>query len=140
MVYIPRNWHFSCFLFWNVLIENFREALHLFLYKKASIAILTCHDILQIFFTLAASLCFSMTKVIFICMYILQGGWIFFCFYIFDKRSSFQAAEQGSEIVVKQVRFLLWIIWLLLSLIVSVCQAVSRLNSVSATASPYPNR
>ena len=29
---------------------------------------------------------------------------VFFCFHLFDNHSSFQAAEQGSDMVVKQVR------------------------------------
>ena len=49
----------------------------------------------------------------YICLYVyFAGRWFFVCFYLFDKSFLFQAAEQGSEIVVKQVRFLLSIIWL----------------------------
>ena len=112
--------------------------------RNASYTILTFHDFLSSFFTLAASLYLSMTSLF---RYFAGTMNLYSVFYLYDKNSSFQAAEQGSEIVVKQVlnNFECFSFWgpgqkSFLSLIIFYFQAVSRLNSVSATASPYPNR
>ena len=70
--------------------------------RKTSLYNIFCRIIFFVnVFTLAASLLQYDQHIQIFCR---EGVGKLFCFHLFDKHSFFQAAEQGSEIVVKQVR------------------------------------